>query len=268
MVAPVTFTYLGYESQYPAFVSIEWVAQQRVFDNVCFGMPDSVWGFDELYHGGTVKATVCQEVPASAVSGGMWRVRGDFDNYDEVEPTFVAGTGQKPAAVTGQPANASAFAGSTLTLRAKTTGATSQQWQYKSGSSWVSIKGATSSTYAVKATPGLNRRQYRLRISDQLGSVYSRTVTATVWTKARITSQPRSVTVKKNRTATFSAKVAGARGLQWQYKSGKNWVSIKKATSSTYKVTATTKLNGRQYRLVAKNSYGTTTSETVTLRVR
>ena len=85
-----------------------------------------------------------------------------------------------------------------------------------------------------------------------------------------ITSQPVNATADDGATATISATVTGSTSLQWQtMPSGGEWEAISGATSNSY-ITPTLVYatdNGRQYRLIATNADGTTTSDTITLTV-
>lgn len=62
-----------------------------------------------------------------------------------------------------------------VTLKVSTVGgsASSYQWQYSNdGTNWSNISGATSATYAFKATTSINGRYYRCKVNN---SVYSNT---------------------------------------------------------------------------------------------
>ena len=88
--------------------------------------------------------------------------------------------------------------------------------------------------------------------------------------KPSITTDPSSVTTTSGKTATFKVAASGS-GLkyQWQYSTnnGKTWNTWSGKTSTTAKVTATSKNNGVLYRCVVSNSSGKVTSKSAKLTV-
>jgi hypothetical protein len=89
-------------------------------------------------------------------------------------------------------------------------------------------------------------------------------------TPPSITSQPQPQTICEGSDATFNVIVTGASEYQWQISSGGGPFSdILGATSTSYTVTgATAGMNGNQYRIIAKEPCGTsTTSNAATLTV-
>ena len=89
--------------------------------------------------------------------------------------------------------------------------------------------------------------------------------------KPRIWSQPKSVTVKKGKTATFTVKAFGA-GMkyQWYYSTnkGKTWKKYSGKTSAALKVKGSTKNKGYYYRCIVKNTNGSVTSSKAKLTVK
>lgn len=259
-MVPLTVTFTGDHSRNP-YWDLDWnilVNKMEFFADDCGVLPNDLGNVGYMDSWDTVTANVCVAIPAKYESWGFWQISGRAVMlYKNSRPSF-----------TTHPTTKSVWVGNKVTLSAKANGAWQWQWQYKSGSRWINIKGATKKSYTFTATKAHNNRSYRVRANNWRGNSYSRMVKVTVWTNPRITSQPQSVTVSAGKTATLKGTVAGAKSLQWQYKSGKAWKSIKGATKATYQVKATPKLNGRQYRLVAKNTYGTTISKTVKLTVK
>lgn len=156
----------------------------------------------------------------------------------------------------------------TTTLKVAVYGATKPQWQQKVNGKWRDIKGATKSSLRVKVTKANSGRMYRLKASNRYRTSYSSAikVTARYYTPT-FPTQPKSTTVTADKTATFTAKTNEASSFRWQYKSGSTWRDIAGATKTTYTVTATPAVQGRQYRLKASNKYRTTYSKTATLTV-
>lgn len=128
-------------------------------------------------------------------------------------------------------------------------------------------------TLSVPATANRDGFQYRCRITNSSGSVYSDAVTLTVVLKEpEITIQPIEVVTAEGNTARFSVTANGS-GLtyQWQYrKNGDNaWTNAlttgnKKKTLS---VPATAGRDGYQYRCMVANKSGVVYSDPATLKV-
>lgn len=94
----------------------------------------------------------------------------------------------------------------------------------------------------------------------------------------KVTTQPKSVTVKANKTATFKVKATGGSPqyrwstlkYQWYVKKTgtKNWVKLSGKTAATLKIKATKKMNGYQYRCKVYNKRWQVYSKTVKLKVK
>ncbi|MBO4289190.1 MAG: Ig-like domain-containing protein [Lachnospiraceae bacterium] len=182
----------------------------------------------------------------------------------------------KPA-VSTQPEDQKVSINSTahFSVKAKGPGNLSYQWYYRTSSSgdWkkVSSSDGTWSDYYVTATAKRDGYQYRCKISNSNGYVYSKTVTLRV--KPRITSQSWSPTVTKGRTATFSVTAEGKDlTYQWYYRTSSKgkWTAVTSAAGkkATYKFTAKARHNGYQYRCKVKNSAGYVYSDVKTLTVK
>ena len=68
---------------------------------------------------------------------------------------------------------------------------------------------------------------------------------------------------------TFTVTATGAESYQWQYSKngGNTWLNSPTGKTATFSFTATTAMNGRQYRCVVTNSAGDTVSNAATLTV-
>ena len=112
-------------------------------------------------------------------------------------------------------------------------------------------------------------------VSNSAGSVTSNAATLTVNAAQAIpafTTQPASLTVLVPNTATFNVVATGTPSptLQWQLSTnaGVSFADIAGATASSYTTPATVAGNsGNQYRVVATNASGATTSTAATLTV-
>jgi len=84
-----------------------------------------------------------------------------------------------------------------------------------------------------------------------------------------IVTQPKTVTVAKNKTAKVTVKASGD-GLKytWYIKNaGKTKYTKSSVTNSTYSVKMTDKVNGRYIYCVVKDKYGNTV-KTVTVKLK
>lgn len=83
--------------------------------------------------------------------------------------------------ITNQPLSISKLEAQTATFRVVARGGSlSYQWQIKRGNSWYNISDATNPIYSTRASASLNNTQYRCRVSNSAGTVYSSSATLTV----------------------------------------------------------------------------------------
>lgn len=179
-------------------------------------------------------------------------------------------------AVTTNPSNTTACAGTTVTLSAAATGtpAPSVQWKQSTdgGSTYANIAGATSPIYSFTAMAGQNGYKYEAVFTNAGGSATSSAATLTVNTSPVVTTQPISTSVTAGGTATFVAAGSGTPSptVQWQQSidGGTTWANISGAVSGTLTLAGTTVgQNGYKYRAAFTNSCSVVYSSTVTLTV-
>ena len=207
------------------------------------------------------------------------RVRAPGDvNYNSAEASITVTVAQKLIpTVTAQPANQTAASGTkaTFTVGASGTGLT-YQWQWKgttSTSQWANtnLSGFNTENLTVNATSTVNGRQYRCIVTGANGeSVTSEAATLTL---LEITAQPEAQTAASGAKATFTVEASGS-GLtyQWQYSAngGSTWsnTTLSGYNTATLAVTASSAVNGRQYRCIVTGTNGSTvTSEGAKLTV-
>ena len=144
-------------------------------------------------------------------------------------------------------------------------------WYVKnSGASKYSKSSVTKSTYSVTMTDSVKGRRVYCKVTDKYGkTVQSKTFTLRM--AASITTQPKTVTVKKNATAKVTVKAKGD-GLKytWYIKNeGAKKYSKSSVTKSTYSVKMTSKVKNRLVYVVVKDQYGNTVkSSTVRLKMK
>ena len=219
----------------------------------------------------------------TAIDGYQYRCRVSNSAgtvYTSVVTLTVSSSSVSKPVITQQPTNFSAPNGTQTTISVTATGTGLQyQWEYRKSSSgaWTNsiAASANSRIFTVNARTAINGYQYRCRVSNSAGEVYTNVVTLTVTSPSAlptITTQPRSVTAADGTTATFTVAASGT-GLsyQWQYRTSASgaWKdsTASSGKTSAYTVNARTAINGYQYRCKVSNSAGTVYSSIVTLTV-
>ncbi len=192
---------------------------------------------------------------------------------DEATLTVITA---KPT-ITKEPTDINAVSGKTVTFSVVATGAQSYQWYYQKPDStdWFNASGtgSKSANYSVSVKTAVDGYKYYCKVSNELGSEDSATVTLTlVPSKPKITKQPTKLTVTEGGTVVFSVTAKGkALSYQWyEKKSGGSWKKCTDASAKTATFTETAEYshNGYSYRCVIKNAKGKVTSKTVTLKVK
>ena len=152
----------------------------------------------------------------------------------------------------------------TLTVSATSTNTISYQWEELIGSTWTAISGATTPTYSVSITDtNPTTHRYRVLATDIGGTTPSETITYTSIAPPNIQAVNINPAVGKyTETITLSAEVSGADTYQWQQLTGTTWNNISGATTVPWIGTLTV-TGDTQYRLLATNAGGTTTSQTI-----
>jgi hypothetical protein len=205
--------------------------------------------------------------------------------YDRVLDPPVAGPAKAlpPAAgtplVKTNPASQTVAAGATVVFTAAATGTPNPtvQWQVSTnnGASFFNLAGATGTSYGLVGAAGSQSGyEYRAVFTNSLGSATSAAATLTVNTPVAmpaVTTNPVSQAVSPLTTVTFTAAALGTPTptVQWQVSTnnGATYSSISGATSTSYKVTASSGNSGSMYRAVFTNSAGTATTSSALLTV-
>jgi hypothetical protein len=201
-------------------------------------------------------------------SGGLTAVQ------DILTWTFTSGLAPS---ITTQPGNQTVTVGQTATFSVVATGTAplSYQWQQNTGTGFVAISGATSSSYTTPSTSSSNSgNTFNVIVTNSAGSVTSNAATLTVSSASpvppSIATQPGNQTVGVGQTATFSVVATGTAplGYQWQQNTGTGFVAISGATSSSYTTPPTSSSNsGNRFNVIVTNSAGSVTSNAATLTV-
>ena len=178
--------------------------------------------------------------------------------------------------VTTQPKSVTAAVDTTAKFTVKATGAETYQWYWRKSASgsWSksTLSGSTTATLSVKATAARDGYQYRCRVSNAAGYVYTSAAALTVQSLVPvITAQPADAAAAVNTTARFTVAAEGAASYQWYYRASASgsWAktSLSGCTTATLSVKATAARDGYQYRCKVSNEYGYTYSEPAALTV-
>ena len=183
----------------------------------------------------------------------------------------------KPA-ITDHPTSLVVKGGANATFRVNATGGSLKyQWQYRTSSSgsWAAVSASSgkTATYSLTAAARHHGYQYRCKITNSKGTVYTSPRSLRVVTeKPQITTQPVGKIVAAGKTATFTVKASGqVLSYQWYYRTSStaSWVAVAADSGKTasYSLTARTRHNGYQYRCKVTNLLGTVYTNTVTLKV-
>jgi hypothetical protein len=180
-------------------------------------------------------------------------------NVSDTVTTILENAACNAAAITTQPSNTSACAGSNVSFTVSATGTTiGYQWQVSTnlGVTYNDIPGATAATLNVTAiTSAMNDYRYRVVVSNTCpSSITSVGAILTVSNAATISTHPANTTVCLNGNASFTATASGSTlTYQWQVSNdaGVSFANIAAATGSTLNLNnVSAAMNGNQYRVV------------------
>ena len=201
--------------------------------------------------------------------------------YSNVVTLNVTKAAAKPKIITQPPEAVSVLAGEKATFSIKAEGADlSYQWYFRTSSkgTWkkTNLSAGTEDTYVLTAKLKQNGYQYRCKVSNSAGTVYSKALTLKVSNtavKPKIVSQPpKSLSASVGKKVTFSVKAEGENlTYQWYFRTASgSWkvVNMADGTKSTYSFTPKIKQNGNQYRCKVSNGAGYVYSSILTLKVQ
>ncbi|MBR5342838.1 MAG: leucine-rich repeat protein [Oscillospiraceae bacterium] len=189
--------------------------------------------------------------------------------------TLTVKAGAKPT-ITTQPTDPTIIAGDTLRITVGASNATGYQWYWRkdSSASWSESTVSTAQKPTLVYTnisAAKNGYQYRCKVSNSYGYVYTDTVTLTVRADARpmITTQPLSYVASSGATIYFKVKAIDADSYQWYYRTGPsgswNKSTLTGCTTEKLTVKATLLRHGYQYRCKVTNAAGSVYSDAATL---
>jgi hypothetical protein len=161
-----------------------------------------------------------------------------------------------PPAITAQPQNATATAGSdaTFTVVATGTAPLGYQWSFAG----TSIPGATDSSYTRANVQPDDAGTYAVIVSNVAGSLASSDAILTVNVPPAITGQPQSVIAAAGSNVTFTVVATGTAPLDYQWRF--NGADLAAATASAYTCWNAQAENAGSYSVVVSNIAGTVAS--------
>jgi hypothetical protein len=176
---------------------------------------------------------------------------------------FVGGQVVGPPVITLQPASRTNNAGDSATFTALAAGSAplSYRWQFNGSD----IAGATTNTLTKPGLLPTDGGNYRLIVTNSLGSATSVVATLTVFSAPLISAQPQSQTVNAGSNVLFTVGATGTPtpGYQWRF----NGYDIFGATSSSYVRANVQSGDAGNYTVVASNSLGFAVSSNAVLTV-
>lgn len=179
----------------------------------------------------------------------------------------------RPITIKTQPKSTSKFSGEVASVSVKADGdGLTYKWYFKDkGASKFSCSSSVKgSTYKLTMNEARAGRQVYCEITDKYGvSVKTKTVTLYMKQKAKITTQPKNVTVAEGKVATVTVKATGD-GLtyKWYYKDkgASKFTYTSTYKGNTYKTSMSSTRAGRQVYCVISDKYGNSVkTNTVTL---
>jgi hypothetical protein len=150
------------------------------------------------------------------------------------------------------------------------------RWQISvnGGQKWRNIPGARGTALSFMALAGQNGNEFRAVFANKHGHVATAAAVLQVVageSAPLIVSQPTDQTAAAGATVTFSATASGqpAPTVQWEISDngGGSWSDVAGATQSTLAFTASSILNGDQFRAAFTNALGSALSSVATLTV-
>lgn len=175
----------------------------------------------------------------------------------------VLGTAAAPL-ILRQPENASVAAGADATFSATVEGTPPLSYQWRFGGN--NIPGANQPLLVISNAQPANAGNYSLVVSNQAGSVTTRTVSLAVVLPPKIVSLSSSQEVPAGGAVTFSVTATGTTPLRFQWRL--NGVNIPAATSADFRLANVDAASAGTYSVAVSNSAGTAVSSDILLTVR
>jgi hypothetical protein len=246
-------------------------------------------------YGGVYTNTLTITGATAPMNGYQYRLKATNGVCSPVYSNPATLTVNTAPTISTHPSNATQCFGSwSQNFSVTASGATSYQWQYWNGSSWVNVSDGTpvGATYTGANTATLTvtsnniaagTYQYQVVVTNSCGSTTSNSATLTVNPATVITTHPSNATICEGTTSqSFSVAATGFGTLtyQWQFSSdNSNWSNVNDGTpaGATYSGQTTNTLtvytgsiadgNNYYYRCVVSAGCGTVNSNSAQLTI-
>jgi len=243
---------------------VAFVGQQVKFDFGGSGKPPLTfqWLRNGVAIAGATNSAYITDPVTAADDGAKYSVK--VSNAEGSSTSNGATLTVKPGpTITGQPTAVTVNVGATATF---TVTATGEQLQYQWLRDDQPIAGANAATYTLSAVvAGDDGALLTALVVNPGGVVASQSVTLTVLSNPALTVQPVSQTVVDGDPVAFGVSATGG-NLQYQWR--RNGADLPGATSRVLRLSAVASSDDNtEYSVVIRNSLGTATSNSATLRV-
>lgn len=255
---------------YVATLSVKYVtAPTKNSDGDVIGQGVMQFQYSVTSGGSTVMSYSTTETANSQYTGfDAFFMLTTYNAALEVTELQIVRTSVAPS-ITTQPTDVVVAAGQDATFTVAATGAPAPTYQWQKDG--TDISGATSATLTVSAAQPADAGSYRAVITNSAGSVTSSAASLTVLTAPEITSQAQDQSIFQGQDTTFAVGVRGAPTLTYQWQKDGTPISdggsISGTTTATLTFTGAALSDAGTYTLVITNTYGTATSQPVTLAV-
>lgn len=172
--------------------------------------------------------------------------------------------------ITNQPQGVTVTEGGNATFAVSAVGGGTLSFQWRRAAQ--NIQGATTNTLSLSNVTSADAALYDVVVSNSAGSVASLSALLTVNAQAApsvapvvIVTQPQSLTIDENASATFSVAVTGGGSISYQWL--KNGEMISGETSSILTLSSATSADAGNYSVVVTNSVGAEISNSAALQV-
>lgn len=201
------------------------------------------------------------------------RIYRDGDTVRTASGTVSVFVGAAPPVITQQPTNQTLLYGSTAIFNVAASGTGTLLYQWRKGGEDIedegNISGATTEALTVASLTFPDNGDYRVVVTDDIGSVTSLVAVLTVL-DPYITSDPASVTTNAGATVTFTVSAIGSGTLEYQWtKDGEELSSggnVSGATSDTLTLSNVSQTDAANYAAIVSNG-NSATSQGATLIV-
>ncbi|MSU61884.1 MAG: hypothetical protein EXS31_05725 [Pedosphaera sp.] len=211
-------------------------------------------------NGSTLTITRVSEADAGSYTVTVSNFAGTVTSGSAVLHVRVA-----PSIVT-QPKDLTVIKGRVLSAALSVVAAGSTPFTYVWRRNGTVLKGANSNTLTIQSPSEANAGSYTVTVSNSVGTVTSDVAVLVVLIRPLITIQPKSASVAKGQTASFSISATGSPPLTYVWK--RNGAAVAGATDSTLTLPSVAVANAGSYTVTVGNGAGSVTSTAVTLTVR